>query len=52
MWLAPDRCYLVAKQDQMQRLEKLVGHEVLHVVLLSGGKMLVTNRAMEGAAHL
>jgi 4-amino-4-deoxy-L-arabinose transferase-like glycosyltransferase len=51
MWLAQDRCYLVAKQDQMARLEKLVGHEALHVVLLSGGKMLVTNRAIDGGGH-
>ena len=51
MWLAQDRCYLVASQSQMPRLEKLVGHEALHVVLLSGGKMLLTNQPVEGAAH-
>ena len=43
MWLAPDRCYFVASQSQMPRLEKLVGHDALYVVLFSGGKMLLTN---------
>jgi 4-amino-4-deoxy-L-arabinose transferase-like glycosyltransferase len=51
MWQAQERCYLVAKQDQMPRLEKLVGRDALHVVLLSGGKMLLTNLPIETAAH-
>jgi len=42
-WLAPERCYLIAKDDQMPRLEKLVGRDRIHIVALSGGKMLVSN---------
>ena len=44
LWLASDRCYLVADRSQMPRFEKLVGHDALHVVLFSGGKMLLTNQ--------
>jgi Dolichyl-phosphate-mannose-protein mannosyltransferase len=42
-WLAPDRCYLVAAESAMPRLEKLVGSERLNVVLSSGGKVLLSN---------
>ncbi len=49
MWLAPERCYIVADRAQMPRLEKLVGHDALDVVLFSGGKMLLTNQPLEPA---
>jgi 4-amino-4-deoxy-L-arabinose transferase-like glycosyltransferase len=44
LWLSPDRCYLVAADTAIPRLEKLVGSEQLHVVLASGGKVLLCNR--------
>ncbi len=47
MWLGPERCYIVADQKQMPRFERLVGRDALHAVLLSGGKMLLTNQALE-----
>ncbi len=43
MWLAPARCYIVASRTALPRLEKLAGAERLHVVLSSGGKVLLTN---------
>jgi hypothetical protein len=43
MWLAPDRCYLVAAESVMPRLEKLVGRDRLNVILSSGGKVLLSN---------
>jgi len=44
LWFSPDRCYLVAAESAIPRLEKLVGSERLHVVLASGGKVLLSNR--------
>jgi len=49
LWLAPERCYIVADRAQMPRLEKLVGPGALDVVLFSGGKMLLTNQPLEPA---
>ncbi len=46
MWLAPARCYIVASQNALPRLEKLAGADRLHVVLSSGGKVLLTNHPM------
>jgi len=46
MWLAEARCYLVASRSAMPRLEKLVGRERLKVVIDSGGKLVLTNRAL------
>jgi 4-amino-4-deoxy-L-arabinose transferase-like glycosyltransferase len=43
MWLAEERSYIVADQEQMPRFASLVGQAALHVVLQSGGKMLLTN---------
>jgi hypothetical protein len=45
LWLSPDRCYLVAADTAIPRLEKLVGSQRLHVILASGGKVLLCNRA-------
>ncbi len=44
MWLAPERCYIVAKQSERLRFEKLVGPAALHTVASSGGKMLLANQ--------
>jgi hypothetical protein len=43
MWLAPERCYLVAADTAIPRLEKLVGSDRLIVILSSGGKVLLSN---------
>jgi 4-amino-4-deoxy-L-arabinose transferase-like glycosyltransferase len=44
LWLKSERCYLVAKESQRPRLERLVGSAALHVVAASGGKLLLSNR--------
>src|SRR5206468_12404165 len=44
LWASPDRYYLVADGTALPRLEKLVGKPRLHVVLASGGKLLLCNR--------
>jgi 4-amino-4-deoxy-L-arabinose transferase-like glycosyltransferase len=46
MWLAPERCYLVASDFALPRLEKLVGKALLYEVAASGGKVVLTNRPM------
>jgi len=43
LWLASERCYLVASLSALARFESLVGKDHLNVVLESGGKMLLTN---------
>jgi hypothetical protein len=43
MWLGAERVYIVADQSKMPGFVSLVGQAALHVVLLSGGKMLLTN---------
>jgi 4-amino-4-deoxy-L-arabinose transferase-like glycosyltransferase len=49
LWLTPERYYIVASLTAMPRLEKLVGSPQLNLVTESGGKVLLTNHAMEGA---
>jgi 4-amino-4-deoxy-L-arabinose transferase-like glycosyltransferase len=45
MWLEPQRWYLVVKNEEMPRLENLVGRERLKIVVAeSGGKVLLSNR--------
>jgi hypothetical protein len=44
MWLGPERCYLVASDFALPRLEKLVDRAFLYVVAASGSKVLLTNR--------
>ncbi|MGD0046746.1 MAG: glycosyltransferase family 39 protein [Bryobacteraceae bacterium] len=48
LWLTAKRCYLVTKEAQRPRLERLVGPAALHVVLSSGGKLLLSNQAEGG----
>jgi len=45
-WLGPARYYVVAKNEQRPRFEKLVGAAALFTVAESGGKMLLTNQAL------
>ena len=49
IWLGPQRCYLVANQKVVPRLESLVGGEHLNVLAASGGKVVLTNRAVSQA---
>jgi 4-amino-4-deoxy-L-arabinose transferase-like glycosyltransferase len=44
MWLGPERTYIVADWEQMPRFTALVGEAALHVVLRSGGKVLLANQ--------
>lgn len=46
MWVRPERCYLVITDQAAQRVEKLVGHELLFVAAQSGGKSLLTNHPL------
>jgi hypothetical protein len=52
MWLAHDRCYIVADRSRMSGLEQLVGPDALHVVLFSGGKMLLTNQPVAALSSI
>ena len=44
LWLTGERCYLVTKEAQRPRLERLVGLPALHIVAASGGKLLLSNQ--------
>lgn len=44
MWMGAERCYLVASDLALARLEKLVGQPMLHTVAASGGKVLLSNQ--------
>jgi 4-amino-4-deoxy-L-arabinose transferase-like glycosyltransferase len=44
LWMQADRCYLVTKESHRARLEQLVGAGALHVVVASGGKLLLSNQ--------
>ena len=46
LWLRPERCYIVANQNVVPRLETLVGAEHLSLVIASGGKVVLTNSAV------
>ncbi|MBI2679886.1 MAG: glycosyltransferase family 39 protein [Candidatus Solibacter usitatus] len=43
LWPTATRYYLLAEQQTVARLEKLVGKQALHVVRASGGKFLFVN---------
>jgi hypothetical protein len=46
LWLGPQRCYLVAADEQRPRFEKLVVKGALYTVAGSGGKMVLTNQPL------
>ena len=48
LWRGPNRYYIVADHTAFARLEKLVGHEQLNTVMLSGGKAVFTNQPFTG----
>jgi 4-amino-4-deoxy-L-arabinose transferase-like glycosyltransferase len=47
LWPQPRRYYLVAKEDQMPRFDRLLGAPNIQVLMTSGGKVLLTNHAGE-----
>jgi hypothetical protein len=47
LWLKSQRCYLVTAEAQRPRFERLVGPAALHIVLASGGKLLLSNQGFE-----
>jgi 4-amino-4-deoxy-L-arabinose transferase-like glycosyltransferase len=46
LWTQPQRCYLVAKEDQLPRFDRLLGSAHFQVLRTSGGNMLITNQAI------
>jgi 4-amino-4-deoxy-L-arabinose transferase-like glycosyltransferase len=49
LWLTPQRYYLVADGATLHRFENLAARENLHLVLASGGKVLLTNQPLAGS---
>src|SRR5262249_26054087 len=45
LWLSSDLYYICVEKPQVQRLEKLVGVEAMHLVAESGGKYVFSNVA-------
>jgi len=50
LWLRPETAYIVAKDSALPRLESLVGHDQLHVLAASGGKLVLTNHSLISSA--
>ena len=50
MWLGPERCYIVLSQTARPRLEKLVGAHRLYVLAESGGKLILSNQAVQSSS--
>jgi len=46
LWLGAERCYVVATDFALPRLEGLVGKPALHLVAASGGKVVMTNQPL------
>jgi hypothetical protein len=44
-WQSSDLYYICVEKPQVERLERLVGRDALHVVVESGGKFVFTNRS-------
>lgn len=52
LWVTPARYYLVTKNANIPRLEKLVGADRLHVVATGGGKLVYTNYPLTASIAL
>jgi hypothetical protein len=48
LWLQPQRYYLLAKSDQIERFTNLLGRGSFAILDTSGGKVLLTNRPGSG----
>ena len=46
LWLRPETAYIVAKDTAIPRLESLVGHAQLNILIQSGGKFVFTNHRL------
>ncbi len=51
-WLTPQRYYVFAELPGVQRLERTVSRDDLHVVAISGGKFLLTNHPLPNTRPL
>jgi hypothetical protein len=49
LWAQPQRCYLVAGQESLPRIEHIVGRDALNIVKASGGKVVLTNQPFDGS---
>ncbi|HZS72841.1 MAG TPA: glycosyltransferase family 39 protein [Candidatus Acidoferrum sp.] len=49
LWTQPQRCYLVAGQESLPRIEHIVGRDALNIVKASGGKVVLTNQPFDGS---
>jgi 4-amino-4-deoxy-L-arabinose transferase-like glycosyltransferase len=47
LWVRPERQYLAAAESALPRLKGLLGGARLHVVRAAGGKLLLTNHALD-----
>jgi len=52
LWAEAERCYLIADQQGVQRIEGLVARADLNVVASSGGKFLLTNHPLPNSRTL
>lgn len=46
LWLQPERCYVVAAQSALPRLDTLLGATNIQTIAASGGKILMTNEPL------
>jgi hypothetical protein len=51
-WLAPERCYLLTFQADLPRYQQMLAPAALNAVAASGGKILLTNQPLNGAAGM
>jgi len=47
LWQSRDRYYLLARDEDLPRIETLVGRSSLHIVKSGGGKVLLSNKDVE-----
>jgi 4-amino-4-deoxy-L-arabinose transferase-like glycosyltransferase len=52
LWQSPERCYLVASDEAVERLSKLAAPAKLYTIAASGGKQVVTNQPAACNARL
>jgi len=51
LWREPRRYYLVAYSSEVPRFDKLMGHDELNIVAISGGKILLTNHPVPSSGQ-
>jgi 4-amino-4-deoxy-L-arabinose transferase-like glycosyltransferase len=49
LWLGSQRCYFVASEAELPQFDTLIGASQLHVMMRSGGKILLTNQPLAGS---